>query len=190
MRFRALVIGVIVVATVGLTAGPAAAAEAKAGPESCWTELSTGRTLCVAPDSDLPSAVLEKYGVEIFTEGRDGTAVSMVSSTERAAMARVGVSPLVTYTMAIFYIDANRGGAQWLITSGDASSCTYGQFESSNLGASKPAWDNAISSFETNWGCTGKIWDGASYSGASLGYTVRALTLGSMNDKTTSWIVT
>lgn len=70
-------------AAIALTASTqafAASSEAlKTGPQDCWTDLSTGDTVCVPIGADLVSAVNEKYKLHLLEESSPGVTTDMVT---------------------------------------------------------------------------------------------------------------
>ncbi|WP_309707979.1 hypothetical protein [Pseudolysinimonas sp.] len=169
----------------------ASSAQANEVVGDCWVDGGSKRSLCVGAGEDIAGAVFEQFGIEIFTEGLKGEPVSLVSGDSTVSETSRGVSAAATYTLGIFYAHANKGGAKLFVTYGDHTICSWGSIVTPNLaGAFGGVWNNVISSFETNWGCTGKIWDLANYSGDTFGWTTLANSVGGMNDRATSYQLT
>jgi len=81
----AVATALFVLGSVALTAS-AASAGTPDRTQSCWQELDTGRSLCVAASADLANAVYDAYGIAISTP--DGAVGSTSSGRPRAMPAR------------------------------------------------------------------------------------------------------
>ena len=174
----------LVLGAVALAA-PANAATQSPAPtpgQNCWSEIDTGKTLCVPAGQDVAPAVKSTYGITIRYAGTKSTLATESS-----------VTPFVTTVIGILYMDANYGGASWTVTETNTSSgCTGGNvFSFSDLGAQNPTWNNRISSFHSYAGCRTTLYDTINYTGSTYGPATNGATLGVMNDAASSirWTV-
>lgn len=164
-----------------LLAAPAANAKGPDRTQSCWQELDTGRSLCVAASVDLADAVYDAYGIAISTpDGAVGSSVEPLSTRD----ARAGVVALASTVIGIFYENASYGGASY-VASVSQNGCYGYSHGYTNLGAI--GWDNRISSFRSYSNCRTAIFSNTNYGGSSYGYYTNSTYVGSaMNDQASS----
>lgn len=172
LAIAALSVGLV---SVGSAANAATPDRAGTQARSCSYDLGTGSLVCVDAGEDLNEAVLEQAHLQVVAPDGAGGAAA------RAAFAPAGVQ--ATYIQSQLYDDANYGGSFFQITNSSAcnGSTTWNFGPLGNVG-----WSGRVSSFKSFSGCSTKLWQGTSYSGASYGYAVNAASLGSMNDQANS----
>ena len=172
MATTALAIGLI---SIDGAANAAGADQAAAPAQSCSYDLGTKTLVCVDAGQDLNTAVLQQAHLQVITPSGARGAIA------NAALAPAGVQ--TTFIQSQLYDDANYGGSFFQITNSSAcnGSTTWNFGPLGNVG-----WSGRVSSFKSFSGCSTKLWQGTSYSGASYGYAVNAASLGSMNDQANS----
>ncbi len=106
----AVATALLVLGSVALTAS-AASASTPDRTQSCWQELDTGRSLCVAASADLANAVYDAYGIAISTpDGAVGSDVKRQATRD----ARAGVVALASTVIGIFYENSGYDGASYV----------------------------------------------------------------------------
>jgi hypothetical protein len=163
-------------------AAPAASAADLDRTQSCWQELDTGRSLCVAASEDLADAVYERYGIALATP--DGAVGEGSAAHTSARSSSSGIVALASTVIGIFYENSGYGGASY-VASVSQNGC-YGYAHGyTNLGSI--GWDNRISSFRSYSNCRTAIFANTSYGGASYGYYTNSSYVGNaMNDQASS----
>jgi hypothetical protein len=134
-----------------------ALAAESAAGDYCWENLDTAEVHCFDTESELAADLAPQ-------------------TFARSAAATM-------YTLATWYEDTNYGGTYFVTRSSNSSLCLTG---STTLNFSS-GWNNRVSSYKTWYGCAGTIYDGTSGTGSSFGPSTAASSVGSMNDKATSF---
>lgn len=176
----AVATALLVLGSVALTAS-AASAGTPDRTQSCWQELDTGRSLCVAASADLANAVYDAYGIAISTpDGAVGSDVKRQATRD----ARAGVVALASTVIGIFYENSGYDGASY-VASVSQNGCYGYSHGYTNLGSI--GWDNRISSFRSYSNCRTAIFANTNYGGSSYGYYTNSSYVGSaMNDQASS----
>lgn len=172
-------LAVLTALLLGLGAATLAAPAANADPidrtQSCWQELDTGKSLCVAADENLADAVLDEYGILLSTP--DGAVAPSAGDTAaRGALAST--------VIGIFYENNYYSGASYVasVTQNGCYGYAHGYTSLSGIG-----WDNRITSFQSYSNCKTAIFENNNYGGASYGYYVNSSNVGAaMNDQASS----
>lgn len=154
-----------------------AGAPASAG-NSCWADVTTGETLCVPAGQDLLAAVAAK-GIQLVFEDD-----AVVAGREVAA--GFGPSSAAAQTVvSIIYDDINYGGGSFVMSQSSTTSCAGWTFTYADL--TTIGWNDRASSFRSYAGCSTTLWDNAGFGGTQIGPSGNLSSLGSMNDRGSSW---
>ena len=165
--------------SVTAQAAPSVPAPPKAAPgQSCWYELDTGRSLCVASGTDLSAAVSKAYGVQLTT--------AATRSSTTAVRPAATAAPAASVVLSQIFDDAGYGGASFVmsVSNGNCATSAYGFADLNTIG-----WYGRVSSFKSFNGCRTAIFTATNFGGSQYGYTTNASSLGSFNDQAKSWRV-
>jgi hypothetical protein len=167
----------------GATANAATAShpsKAAAANGSCWVDITTDQSLCVAAGVDLVAAVRSEAGVNLSAP--TGTRVGGVTMTKAARVASLlTVQASGSQIVSAVYDDINYGGNSFLLSS-DGSGCDWG------LSTLVPyGWNDRVSSFKSFAGCKTALFKNTNFGGTQSGYSSYKASLGSMNDAASSW---
>lgn len=159
-------------------AGPAAAATTEKPEEACWLNADTGALACYESDAALDTALAER-GIAL---------VESAASTGRAASVEargidVAVAAATYYYYARLYADSGYSGAVYYVGGSSSTPCR-GTTHSYVL---EGAWNNRVSSYRGYLSCRVRLYDNANHTGASHGPAEAASSLGSFNDKASSF---
>lgn len=159
MSVRLPRITLLCAAVVAALVIPAAPAFAADDPagDFCWENLDTAEVHCFDTEAELSADL----------------APPMFARSAAATM----------YTLATWYEDTGYGGSYFVTRSSNSALCVSG---STTLNFSS-GWNNRVSSYKTWYGCAGTIYDGTSGTGSSFGPSTAASSVGSMNDKASSF---
>ena len=176
---------VVLVAAFTMTGGAAASASppSSATPNpsttSCWVDVSTQQSLCVAAGDDLIAAVQNDDGVTLVIPAGTNVGGLTVSAARSAAASLVPASAQTATVVSAIYDDINYGGGTLLLTGASCNSYI------SNLGTY--GWNDRASSFKSFAGCDTALWQNISFGGTHVGYTTNDPSFGSFNDQASSW---
>jgi hypothetical protein len=146
---------------------------------SCWVDVSTNHSLCVAAGDDLIAAVQNDDGVTLVIPAGTNVGGLTVSAARSAAASLVPASAQTATVVSAIYDDINYGGGTLLLTGASCNSYI------SNLGTY--GWNDRASSFKSFAGCDTALWQNISFGGTHVGYTTNDPSFGSFNDQASSW---
>lgn len=115
-----------------------------------------------------------------FTEQ---TGYTIVDSAEDENTSFASFGPLVVYSLAQLYVDANYGGSSYLFT---RSSPCNGVTQAGVSNLVSYGLNDQISSFLTYSTCEVRLYDDINYAGGTYGYTTTQSSLPSFNDRASS----
>jgi len=146
---------------------------------SCWVDVSTQQSLCVAAGDDLIAAVQDEDGVTLVVPAGTSVGGLTVSAARSAAALLVPASTQTATVVSAIYDDINYGGGTLLLTGASCNSyvsnlATYG-------------WNDRASSFKSFAGCDTALWQNINFGGTHVGYTTNDPSFGSFNDQASSW---
>jgi hypothetical protein len=176
---------VVLVTAFTMTGGAAASASPPSSTTpnpstaSCWVDVSTQQSLCVAAGDDLIAAVQDEDGVTIVVPAGTKVGGMTVSAARSAAASLVPASAQTATVVSAIYDDINYGGGTLLLTGASCNSYI------SNLGTY--GWNDRASSFKSFAGCDTALWQNISFGGTHVGYTTNDPAFGSFNDQASSW---
>lgn len=172
---RPAVAAMAALAIAGLGAAPASAAPRDdARPAVCWLDADTGDQQCFADDAEFEAAVAEQTGRVVVHED------------DMLAARGIDVVAAATYVIGEFYEGQYYLGVKYNITSSSSTVCASGS-KKGNFGSGP---NNTISSYRAYFGCSGRVYDLPNQAGDSSSLVVNAPTLGSMDNRASSYILT
>ncbi|HTL41983.1 MAG TPA: hypothetical protein VL294_10970 [Pseudolysinimonas sp.] len=145
------------IATALIVPAAPAFAAENSAGDYCWENLDTAEVHCFGTEAELSADLAPQ------------------------TFARSAATTL--YTLATWYENTGYGGAYFVTRSSNSALCVSG---STTLNFSS-SWNNRVSSYKTWYGCAGTIYDGTSGTGSSFGPSTAASSVGSMNDKASSF---
>jgi hypothetical protein len=162
---------IVVACTALLAAQPASAATpaSLSRSEACSYDVNTTEYHCYSSQTAALAAIAA--GGPLLTEGQTAT----------------GLSPLASYVLAIFYQDANYGGA---ILDDYTNISTLCQSYSYTVNSMPAGWNDDISSYHSYGTCKTRVSENINQGGSSYGPVANAPSLGVMNDATSSFWIT
>ncbi len=176
----ALALTVALLGTVAI-ATPASASTGSApaaSDEACWLNADTGALRCY-DDEEAFGEAIEARGITLDDSLKaSSTAKSTTSGTATAAAAAA-----TYYTLARFYADTGYTGAVTIITTTRSAMCD-GYSYTGNLSGS---WNDRVSSFKAYDGCRARLYTNEYQDGTFFAAATSASSLGSMNDKASSY---
>lgn len=152
--------------------------------ESCWYDESLDEGVCVPTGEDLVAAVAKEANVRL--EITDGSIVSARTVNIEESLEGV-VAARASYALSTIYDGANYGGSSYTMAVGSSKMCTDAAYGHSTL--AEIGWNDMPSSYKSYGTCKTKLWENTNYKGSSHGYYVNASSLGTMNNKASSWRV-
>ena len=166
-----MAVAAALLATVGI-ASPASAATLPSGEgDYCVFNVDTGAYGCYATELD----------AELATE--PGTATRSLSTATTTTTATTTATTYYTYVRA--YENSNYGGATLTFSGTSYSSCTgNGIIVQGDLPSS---WNDRISSFKSYLGCRFRVYEHIDLGGAYYGPYISASSMGSFNDRASSF---
>ncbi len=177
----ALVAAFAVIGGAPANASPPDPSSSDPSSQSCWLDVATQQSLCVAAGEDLIAAVQNEAGVTLVVP--TGTSVGGVTVTDgrNAALAFAPASTQVDTVVSGIYDDINYGGGS-LFLSTPGSGCSWSL---SNLGS--VGWNDRASSFKSFSGCHTALYQNINFGGTHIGYSTNLASFGSFNDQASSW---
>jgi hypothetical protein len=176
-----LAVSFTVVGGAAADAAPSVATTASTSNDSCWLDITSGQSLCVAPGVDLVAAVASSTGINISVP--TGTPVNNAKTTSaHASISALSTSAASTSTVvSAIYDDINYGGTTFFMTvSGTGCGWTVNSLTSYS-------WNDRASSFKSFNGCTTALFKNINLGGTKIGYSTSKASLGTMNDAASSW---
>lgn len=180
-----------------LGASPAAAQvpDEKLREQHCFTNHNEAGAVdaeaCAGSIEELEKIALDEYGLVFVGDVKDQAELDAAQARlDEQYAARGLVAPMATSSMAQFYYGASYTGSSFLETS--PYSCATNPFAiayKANL-ASVPGANDNVESYRVYSGCKVWTWENANKGGALFGPTNYDVpSLGSMNDRVSSWCV-
>jgi hypothetical protein len=156
------------------TMAPARAATADDPAQACGVVADTGATACFATSAELESWVESETGT---------SSVSAVPDDQEAPAARVSAASDSSFLLAIFYQDANYGGASWSVFATGACNKNKSTWEWEYQFTSHNDWASSFQGFSN---CQVEIFDNIDFTGTTLGPVAQSANVGAMNDRTSA----
>ncbi len=172
---RASVVTTFVIAASAalLIAEPANAASispsSSSGAQACSINVDTSEYHCYPSHSAMLSA-LEARG-PIGTEGQPAASAT----------------PLASYVLAVFYMDASYGGSSLTAYTSHSTLCASYSYTANSMPS---GWNDDISSYLSYGTCKTQVFENINLGGSSYGPVADAPSLGVMNDATSSYYIT
>lgn len=176
-----LAVSFTAVGGVAANASEAKTVQGVSSSDSCWADLATGQSLCVAEGVDLAAAVASTTGINITAPA--GTTIGgskLSSASAKVALLSTSAASTATIVSAV-YDDINYGGGTFVM-SAPSGGCGWAVSSLAAYG-----WNDRVSSFKSFAGCTTALWKNINYGGTKIGYSTSKASLGTMNDAASSW---
>lgn len=156
-------------AALALTLLTALPASADPLEEDCAVDVDLDLVVCVPIGDDLAGAYFDETGLELLPSPDE----------EAGRSASSAVTPLASYSLVTFYVNASYSGGSFTIVRG--TPCDGVTLSSvANLGT--VGMNDSISSFLTYGSCTARLYEDVSYGGSTYGYTTSKSSLPTFND--------
>lgn len=168
--------------TIGATLGIAAPAAAEPAGDACWVDPRTDAYECFASEAEFEAA-LAAEGIALVQPPIDAGPLAARAATEVVG-AELTAAAAAYYILARFWDGSGYSGASFTHASGASSCASY------SISLNMPGdWNDRVSSFQGYSGCRVRLAEHTWQGGALFGPYPGASSIGSMNDRASSFRV-